>query len=433
MRKTLFPAAALCALFFMAACGSRQQSIRLTDETKKTSEDAIALQKKLRKNPADARLRVQLGTALLRAEQYKAALAHFDSALTLQPEMPAAKFGRAEANFLAGQTRSGMKEYLDVLNSPEAEQYTNAIAERIGAPYAIRPITFSPGENMMARFSSDGRFIVFQSNRDGNWEIYRAYADGAQPFRLTDDPAIDQSPCFSPDGQWIAFVHAQSKTAREIYLLNIPALENPICISRHAADDWNPVFSPKGDYLAFVSDRDDTLAVDSQERQSDIFLFSLADSSVARFTQGLGNKSAPCFTPDGAALIYVNNANGIFDIFEQRPGDLQPANLVTQNGSKGGPQVSPDGKRLVYFEKRDGNLDLFLFDRERHHVQRLTIDRGVDAFPAFSPDGHEIFFTSNRGDGYQIYAMNLRAPIPRPELIAVLEQLLAQPGARRNE
>jgi len=441
MRKTLLPTVALCALFFMAACGSRQQNIRITDETQKTSEDVIALQKKLRKNPVDARLRVQLGTALLRAEEYKTALAQFDSALTLQPEMPAAKFGRAEANFLTGQTRAGMKEYLEVLNSPEAEQYANPIAERIGAPYAIRPITFSPGENMMARFSADGRFIVFQSNRDGNWEIYRALPDGAQPFRLTDDPAIDEAPCFSPDGQQIAFVRAQSKTAREVFLLNVPALENPVCISRHAADDWNPVFSPKGDYLAFVSDRDDTQAdlgelgraVDAHERQSDIFLFSLADSSVSRFSQGLGNKSAPCFTPDGTALIYANNVNGVFDIFEQRLSDATPVNLVSKNGSKGGPQVSPDGKRIVYFEKRDNNLDLFWFDRDRNLVQRLTADPGVEAFPVFSPDGAEIFFTSNRGGGYQIYAMNLRQPIARADLISALEQLLAQQNPRRSE
>ncbi len=449
MRKTLIRIIALRALFFTIGCGSHQQNIHVAGESQSRSGNTAALQKKLRKNPADARLRVQLGSALLRAGEYETALAQFDSALTLQPEIPAAKFGRAEAKFLAGQSRSGMKEYLEVLNSPEAEQYTNAIAERIGAPYAIRPITFSPGENMMARFSADGRFIVFQSNRDGNWEIYRALPDGAQPFRLTDDSAVDEAPCFSPDGQRIAFVRTQSKTAREIFLLDVPALENPVCISRHAADDWNPAFSPKGDYLAFVSDRDDKQAglgetsassvespgraIDAHERQSDIFLFSLADSSVSRFSQGFGSKSAPCFTPDGAALIYANNVNGVFDIFEQRFGDTTPVNLVSKNGSKGWPQVSPDGKRIVYFEKRDNNLDLFWFDRDRNLVQRLTADPAVEAFPAFSPDGAEIFFTSNRGGGYQIYAMNLRAPIPRPELIAVLEQLLAQPDTRRSE
>lgn len=429
----LLSAAALGVLLYVIGCGHPPQKVKTTDDMARVSKESTALQNKIRKSPADARLRVQFGMYLLRTEQYAAALAHFDSALTLQPEMPAAKFGRAEANFLTGKLQASLQEYLAVLNLPEADQFTAAIGERIGAPYAIRPITFSPGENMMARFSADGRFIVFQSNRDGNWEIYRALPDGSQPFRLTDNPAVDETPSFSPDGHTVAFVRTQSKNARDIYLLDIPAIENEICISRHVADDWNPVFSPKGDYLAFVSDRDHAPATDAPERQSDIFLFSLADSSVKKFSQGFGNKSAPCFTPDGAGLLYVNNVNGVFDVFEQTLGDGRTTNLISKNGSKGGPQISPDGKSIVYFEKRDQNLDIFLLARASNRSQRLTVTSSVEAFPVFSPDGNEIFFTSNRDGGYQIYAMDLRAPIASVDLISTLERLLAQPNNGRPQ
>lgn len=432
--RRFFIYAVMAGLFLYAGgCSHTAQKIDTADETTQLLKQTAALHHKIRKSPGEVSLRIQLGMLLLRTEQYSAARAQFDTALTLHPEMPAAKFGRAEANFLLGQTRAGIKEYLDVLNSPEADQYTKAIAERIGAPYAIRAIISAPGENMMARFSADGRFIVFQSNRDGNWEIYRALPDGAQPYRLTNNPAVDESPSFSPDGQTVVFVRAQSKNARDIYLLELPALENEICIAPHAADDWNPVFSPKGDYLAFASDRDAAPAGDTPERQSDIFLFSLADSSLKKFSQGFGNKSAPCFTPDGAALLYVNNVNGVFDIFEQTLGDNRTLALVTKSSSKGSPQISPDGKSIVYFEKREQNLDLFLFDRAGNRTQRLTVAPSVEAFPVFSPDGNEIFFTSNRDGGYQIYAMDLRMPISRPDLIAVLEQLLIQQNTRHNE
>ena len=36
--------------------------------------------------------------------------------------------------------------------------------------------------------------IVFQSYRDGNWEIYSADGDGANQTRLTADPGIDTMP-----------------------------------------------------------------------------------------------------------------------------------------------------------------------------------------------------------------------------------------------
>ena len=51
-------------------------------------------------------------------------------------------------------------------------------------------------ENVM--WSPDGRAIVFQSVRDGNFEIYRAARDGSGPVRLTRDPAWDGWASFVP-------------------------------------------------------------------------------------------------------------------------------------------------------------------------------------------------------------------------------------------
>lgn len=442
MKRPIFFIMAIFALL-LAFFG---ESEKTTAGMKASRDETAELQKKLRKSPNDTRLRVKLGMLLLREENYDAASAQFDSALALQPDLPAAKFGRAEVKFLQGHHDESMRGYLEALDSPEAEQFVSDIAKRFGSPYAVRQITMAPGENMMARFAPNGRTIVFQSNRDGNWEIYRSYADGSQPVRLTNDAAADESPCVSPDGRWIAFARSHDKgraseqvAAREIYMMDAQSGNGLICISRHRADDWSPAFSPKGNRLAFVSDRDDARAVDFHDRQSDVFLFSLADSSLTRFSQGFGDKSAPSFMPDGDALVYVNNVNGAFDIFEQRLNSAQPSNLFPKNGShhgpsqgrpsKGGPQISPDGKRIVYFEKRDHNLDLFLFDREKNNAQRLTCDPATEAFPFFSPDGNEIFFTSNRSGGYQIYAMDLRQPITRTELAETLRRLLGQQKA----
>ena len=48
--------------------------------------------------------------------------------------------------------------------------------------------------------------IAFSSTRDGNSEIYVMDSDGRNQVRLTDDPANDLHPSWSPDGKKIAFV-----------------------------------------------------------------------------------------------------------------------------------------------------------------------------------------------------------------------------------
>jgi len=54
-------------------------------------------------------------------------------------------------------------------------------------------------------WSPGGTRIAFGSARDGNYEIYIMNADGTNQIRLTDHPAYDMSPGWSPDGKHIIF------------------------------------------------------------------------------------------------------------------------------------------------------------------------------------------------------------------------------------
>jgi TolB protein len=436
----------ILAVCVSVSCINSRREVMTSGATEDAETEPIRSRDEQRQHASSAPLHVRFGLLYTQQANYAAAVAQFDSALMFQPDMLEAKLGRADAVFLSGRLEEGIAGYLDMLSSPESEPHVRAIAERIGAPHAIRQITTAPGENMKARFSPDGRQIVYQSNRDGNWEIYLTEADGSQPARLTENPTADESPCFSPDGDWIAFERGQEQSAaesrppREIYLMNMlnrdrtasDSSDNLLCISRHPADDWHPVFSPTGEGLAFVSDRIASPFGNRYPRQSDIFLFRFSDSTLTRFTPGLGDKAAPSFAPDGESLLYVNNVNGEFEIFEQKSNGTEPVPRLANGRAKGAPQYSPEGKYIVYFEKRNQNFDLFLFERDKSSTQRLTCDAAIDAFPVFSPDGSEIYFTSNRSGEYQIYALNRHALITRAELANTLQQLREQQRLSRH-
>jgi len=56
----------------------------------------------------------------------------------------------------------------------------------------LRNISNNPAGDRDPRYSPDGKRIVFVSNRDGNWEIYVMNADGSAQTRLTDNSDIDE-------------------------------------------------------------------------------------------------------------------------------------------------------------------------------------------------------------------------------------------------
>jgi TolB protein len=53
--------------------------------------------------------------------------------------------------------------------------------------------------------SPDGRYVVFSSNRSGNFNLWRMELNGNNPTQLTEGTAIDSQPTCSPDGQWVLF------------------------------------------------------------------------------------------------------------------------------------------------------------------------------------------------------------------------------------
>jgi len=78
--------------------------------------------------------------------------------------------------------------------------------------YTIRPngrdlrrLTDNPAFDGGPNYSPDGRLIAFDSDRTGNSDVFVMAADGTRQTQLTHDPSTDLLSCFSPDGRFIAF------------------------------------------------------------------------------------------------------------------------------------------------------------------------------------------------------------------------------------
>ena len=86
--------------------------------------------------------------------------------------------------------------------------------------------------------------IVFTSLRDGNNEIYVMDADGGNQENLTNHPAYDGQPDWSPDGTKIAFVSLRDGVS-QIYVMNADG-KNPIRLTDGPRWKYDPDWSPDG-------------------------------------------------------------------------------------------------------------------------------------------------------------------------------------------
>jgi len=96
--------------------------------------------------------------------------------------------------------------------------------------------------------------IAFESNRDGDQEIFRMGADGTGPVNLTNNGVFDFDAEWSPDASKILFVSERDGND-ELYLMNPDGSGQTRLTDEPSAED-GPAWSPDGARIAFETDRD---------------------------------------------------------------------------------------------------------------------------------------------------------------------------------
>lgn len=418
-------------IILMIGCGSTQKTVK---ETTLSSPQANLnfLLLELRENPRDPNVYYKLSKAYFELDSIDYALVTVDSALGLDPEFNPAKLLRGSLLLKKNRIKEGYTEYLEVLKSQTGDEYVEQIRLNMGQPFPIYQLTSGDYNNAFPCFSPNDNRIAFQSDRDGNWEIYLMDADGAQAVRLTNHEAQDEMPVFGSANNIIAFTSTRDDSIhkgrlnkkRNIYLMDI-AVANATCIEGLEADNWYPALVRNGDQVVFVSERDDRREVPFHEKLSEIYIRDLKNSSLLRLTQNEADDGSPSVSANGKWILFTSNRTGSFQVYHM---DLK-GNMVEQltflDGNCGAPHFSHDGKMITFFAGVNGNYEIFMMEHTGKNIIQLTNDPAQDSYPSFSPDKRKIIFHSNRTGKYQIYWIDLINPLRHDDLVRNLEEKIA--------
>jgi Tol biopolymer transport system component/imidazolonepropionase-like amidohydrolase len=276
-------------------------------------------------------------------------------------------------------------------------------------------IDVTEGTWMSLDVSPDGREIVFDLLGD----LYLMPIEGGEARALTHEIAWNMQPRFSPDGRWIAFTSDRGG-GDNIWVMERDG-SNPQQVTDESFRLLNgPAWTPDSEYIVARKHFTGTRSLGSGE----MWMYHRSGGSGVQLTERPNDQkdvNEPALSPDGRWLYFSQDVTpgDLFEynkdpnagIYAIRRLDRETGELTTLTGGPGGavrPTPSPDGRTLAFVKRIRGDTHLFLrdlesgrewsvFDGLERDMQEIWAIHGVYPAMAWTPDGGSIVFWAAGG------------------------------------
>ena len=236
-------------------------------------------------------------------------------------------------------------------------------------------LTADDSDNTYPVPSPDGRWIAFQSDKDGDSDIYVMNSAGGVPTRLTENDFTDRLPSWSPDGQWIVYSSdVRSDGNYDLYRVRLDGSDNQAVFSNGKRNS-HPRYSPDGSKLVFTSGS----ALDSSTWE--LVLLDLTTLQQVNLTENDQRDASPVFTPSGNRIMYITTTSNdrAIAIMDADGGNKQV--LYDSSGSDWSASYSPDGRYIVFTSSVAGDDNIYLMRATGTNIQLIRAENAV--YPSY--------------------------------------------------
>jgi Tol biopolymer transport system component len=254
---------------------------------------------------------------------------------------------------------------------------------RMGEPAPYEMLSLSVDEKRVA--------VAMRSGTPPDLDVWLFNVASGTRVRLTNNPGVDRSPVWSPDGKRVAFISERAR-AFSLRVMSIDGATDEALVERSDLQQTTS-WSANGKYIAF------TRGGPGAPGGIDVWavpLFGSREPFLVANTRF--NDSSGVFSPDTKWIAVVSNETGRNEIFVQPfPGPGERHQVSTEGGSY--PVWRADGQELFYIGN-GGPLDGTLMASHIRPGGDLDFDKPQRLFrlgaPRFSPG--QVYAVSRDGE-----------------------------------
>jgi hypothetical protein len=237
------------------------------------------------------------------------------------------------AQSLSPHAITGIRLARDVRLSPDASRVAFVVSEPAESERATRRsgiwtaavdagsdsprLLVSGGDDNSPRWSPDGRWLAFLSSRGGSPQIHRIRADGSAPEALTSVPGGVDDLAWSPDGRFIAFTSPEPAAEEDPIVVGRESAIHPVghpgcrCTHDVASDESGSrrqefAWSPSGDEIALVAAA--SPRPEDQIRLALLVMNRRTGQIARRLSENVGLTGALRWSPDGRLITFFERS-----------------------------------------------------------------------------------------------------------------------------
>lgn len=305
----------------------------------------------------------------------------------------------------------------------------------------IRQLTFEGKRAGESYFSKDGRWMVFQSEREPDnpfFQIYLMDRETGDTRRIS--PGNGKTTCawIHPDGNRVLYAstqfdpNAQSKQQKEFefrksgesrryswdYDENYDLVTYDLKTGEYerltdtVGYDAEGSYSPDGQWICFASNRRAYTGQLNAEEENlfkldpasamDLYIVKSDGTELRQLTNTPGYDGGPFFSPDGKMICWRRfNENGaLAEVMTMNVDGSNQRAITNLQAMSWAPFFHPSGDYLIFTTNKHGfeNFELYIVDTAGARAPvRATYRVGFDGLPVFTPNGNSLVWTSNNG------------------------------------